>query len=389
MKKISILCAALLAAVSLAACASGPSAAEKVIGTEKTVAMDDLKASSASDKEKIGYQLEAPEKGEEICVLKTDYGDIKMRFFPNAAPKAVYNFKSLALSGYYDGLKFHRVIDDFMIQGGDPDGTGAGGESIWGEDFEDEFHENLLNISGSVSCANRGADTNGSQFFINAVEPVTIDWDQYDEIYSYYKSSPEQFTSMYGGTLDMDKVTDAYKSLYEENGGNPHLDGAYSTAGTGHTVFAQVFEGLDVVQKIMQVETDDSDMPVEDVVILSAEIVPYENQIKEESAMALVHATADTFEALIRENKIVLVDFFATWCGPCRMIAPLIEQVAEEYDGKAVVAKVDIDEEQELATQYGIESIPTVILFKDGEPINVEVGAHQKDFYANLIDMHL
>ena len=105
--------------------------------------------------------------------------------------------------------------------------------------------------------------------------------------------------------------------------------------------------------------------------------------------MALVHATADTFEALIRENKIVLVDFFATWCGPCRMIAPLIEQVAEEYDGKAVVAKVDIDEEQELATQYGIESIPTVILFKDGEPINVEVSAHQKDFYANLIDMHL
>ena len=104
--------------------------------------------------------------------------------------------------------------------------------------------------------------------------------------------------------------------------------------------------------------------------------------------MALVHATAETLESLIQENKIVLVDFFATWCGPCRMIAPLIEQVAEEYDGKAVVAKVDIDEEQELATQYGIESIPTVILFKDGKPINVEVGAHQKDFYANLIDMH-
>ena len=101
--------------------------------------------------------------------------------------------------------------------------------------------------------------------------------------------------------------------------------------------------------------------------------------------MALVHATAETLESLIQENKIVLVDFFATWCGPCRMIAPLIEQ----YDGKAVVAKVDIDEEQELATQYGIESIPTVILFKDGKPINVEVGAHQKDFYANLIDMHL
>ncbi len=105
--------------------------------------------------------------------------------------------------------------------------------------------------------------------------------------------------------------------------------------------------------------------------------------------MALVHATTDTFEAMIRDNKLVLVDFFATWCGPCKMIAPLIEQVAEEYEGKAVVAKVDIDEEQELATRYGIESIPTVILFKDGNPITVEVGAHQKDFYANLIDMHL
>ena len=90
--------------------------------------------------------------------------------------------------------------------------------------------------------------------------------------------------------------------------------------------------------------------------------------------MALVHATAETLESLIQENKIVLVDFFATWCGPCRMIAPLIEQVAEEYDGKAVVAKVDIDEEQELATQYGIESIPTVILFKDGKPFKAREG---------------
>ncbi len=276
MKKFSILCAAALVALTLVGCASGPTAAEQVIGTEETVAMADLKASSAADKEPIGYQLEAPEKGEEICVLSTNYGEIKLRFFPDAAPKAVYNFKALALSGYYDGLTFHRVIDNFMIQGGDPDGTGAGGESIWGEDFADEFHENLLNITGSVSCANRGANTNGSQFFINAVEPTAINWDQYAEIYSIYETAPEQFTSMYGGTLNMDLVTDAYKSLYEENGGNPHLDGAYSTAGTGHTVFAQVFEGLDVVREIMQVETDDNDMPVEPVTILSAQIVLYE-----------------------------------------------------------------------------------------------------------------
>lgn len=81
---------------------------------------------------------------------------------------------------------------------------------------------------------------------------------------------------MYGGTLDMDKVTDAYKELYDTNGGNTHLDGAYSTAGTGHTVFAQVFDGMDVVRSVMAVETDSNDKPLEDVTILSAEIVPYE-----------------------------------------------------------------------------------------------------------------
>ena len=122
--------------LSLAACASGPNAAEQVIGTEGTVAMEDLTPSSDADKEAIGYQLEAPEAGEEICVLKTNYGDIKLRFFPDAAPKAVYNFKSLALSGYYDGLTFpprHRRI--CMIAGpAGPGGhaRGPAGQSIWG-----------------------------------------------------------------------------------------------------------------------------------------------------------------------------------------------------------------------------------------------------------------
>ena len=83
MKKICTLCAALLVTLSLAACASGPNAAEQVIGTEGTVAMEDLTPSSDADKEAIGYQLEAPEAGEEICVLKTNYGDIKLRFFPD------------------------------------------------------------------------------------------------------------------------------------------------------------------------------------------------------------------------------------------------------------------------------------------------------------------
>lgn len=105
--------------------------------------------------------------------------------------------------------------------------------------------------------------------------------------------------------------------------------------------------------------------------------------------MAVVHATAEQLNAMLNENKIVLVDFFATWCGPCKMIAPLIEQVAEEYKGKVVVVKIDVDEEPDLAAQYGVESIPTVILFKDGQPMNVEIGARPKDFYVNLIEMHL
>ena len=105
--------------------------------------------------------------------------------------------------------------------------------------------------------------------------------------------------------------------------------------------------------------------------------------------MALIHATAEEFRKTVQENRLVLVDFFATWCGPCKMIAPFMEELAETYDGKAVIVKVDIDEEIELAEEYGVESIPTVILFKDGTPVSTQIGAHQKDFYAELIENHL
>ncbi len=277
MKKGLLLLPAVLMLVSVSACGSESTAAEKVIGTTETVSADDLKPLSSADREKIGYQLELPEKGEEICVLETNFGTICIRFFPDAAPKAVYNFKSLVLSGYYDGILFHRVCDDFMIQGGDPTATGRGGESVWGTNFADEFHKNLLNITGAVSCANSGPDTNGSQFFINAVQPGSIDWEYYEQVYTeYYKPDPETFAYYYGSTLDTSKVTKEYKALYDEYGGNMHLDGAYSTSGRGHTVFGQVFEGLDVVQAIEKVETDENDKPLKDVQILSAKIVPYE-----------------------------------------------------------------------------------------------------------------
>ena len=270
---------ALLCACLLAGCSSAEStAATTVIGTtESVVSQGDTSLQPKDNGKKVGYQLDMPEEGEEIAVITMESGEVfKLRFFPDEAPKAVYNFKVHALEGYYDGLTFHRVIENFMIQGGDPQGDGTGGESVWGEPFADEFNDNLLNIDGAVSMANSGADTNGSQFFINATGGMSADWDYYQQGFDVYEQSPDAFTSTYGAWVDMDKVTDAVKKLYEEHGGNPTLDGYYSTTGRGHTVFAQVFEGMDQVYTLSQADTDDNDKPLEDMVIQSVEIVPYE-----------------------------------------------------------------------------------------------------------------
>lgn len=229
------------------------------------------------DGKKLGYQLEKPEKGEETAVLTTNMGVIRLRLFPDAAPKAVENFKGLIEKGYYNGLTFHRVIKDFMIQGGDPNGDGTGGESVWNKAFPDEFNANLVNIRGSVSMANSGKDTNGSQFFINQGGPSAFSgWEVHEQAYQAYKQSPKQYEQIKDfNCLDMSKVTDAYKRLYEENGGNPHLDGAYSVVEKGHTVFAQVFEGMDVVDKIAGTEVDAQNKPVRAVTVEKAAIQKY------------------------------------------------------------------------------------------------------------------
>lgn len=276
MKKLLFfgLCAILL--LSMAGCNSEPSVAAQVLGkANSVVAQASLKP--RSNGKEAGYQLELPEKGEEIAVITMGTGEtIRIRFFPDEAPKAVYNFKVHAINGYYDGLTFHRVIDNFMIQGGDPTATGTGGESVWGTSFEDEFNSNLLNLDGSLSMANSGANTNSSQFFINNTNGAAIDWSNYQSIYEMYKTNPESFTTSYGKWVDMSKVTDKIKSLYDENGGNLNLDGAYSTDGTGHTVFGQVFEGLDVISKIQSCDVDENSKPLTDVVISKVEIITYE-----------------------------------------------------------------------------------------------------------------
>ena len=183
-----------------------------------------------------------PKAGDTIVTMHTNFGDVKFLMFPEVAPKTVENFTTHAKESYYDGLIFHRVIDGFMIQGGDPTGTGRGGESIWGEDFEDEFSPEAHNFRGALSMANAGPDTNGSQFFIVQAGPV-------DE-----RMFP-MLARQYGVKLDEET-----KAKYAELGGTPWLD-------NHHTVFGQVIEGMDVVDTIASQPVGYQDKPVKDIVI--------------------------------------------------------------------------------------------------------------------------
>jgi len=98
-----------------------------------------------------------------------------------------------------------------------------------------------------------------------------------------------------------------------------------------------------------------------------------------------VELTNENFEGTVAEG-VTMVDFWAPWCGPCRMIAPVVEELAEDFDGKATIGKVNTDEQQELAAKYGIRSIPTILFFKDGEMVDQMVGASGKDVYAEKIN---
>ena len=194
----------------------------------------------------MSKQRRNPEKGDILATIKTTMGDIKVILFPDAAPKAVEKFTTHAKNGYYNGIIFHRVIPDFMIQGGDPLGRGTGGESIWGRSFEDEFSPEYHNLRGALSMANAGPNTNGSQFFI--VQADSVD----GRFIPQMERLPEMFTP--------DSVED-YKAV----GGTPWLD-------FRHTVFGQTVEGMDVVDAIAAVERDSSDKPLEDVSIVSIDI---------------------------------------------------------------------------------------------------------------------
>lgn len=234
-KKFALL---LAAAALFAGCTQQEDAAE-----EQNNSATEESAAEPADQVAAGPfpQLTEEVAEDEVLVrMQTSMGQIDIKLFPELAPKTVENFLGLAEEGYYDGIGFHRVIPGFMIQGGDPTGTGAGGESFFGEAFEDEFHESLFNLRGALSMANAGPNTNGSQFFIVQADSVQGD----------------QLTDEYPAEV---------REAYEANGGTPWLDG-------GHTVFGQVIGGMDVVDAIAQVETQ-QDKPVEPVLIESVEIM--------------------------------------------------------------------------------------------------------------------
>lgn len=152
---------------------------------------------------------------EKVAVLETNQGVIKIKLYPEVAPKACENFTRLIGDGYYNGLIFHRVIKGFMIQGGDPTGTGRGGESIWGAPFEDEVTSRIkFDRTGILAMANAGPNTNGSQFFITT---AATPW------------------------LNMK-----------------------------HTIFGEVISGYEVVERIENAPADSSDKPISEQKIIKA-----------------------------------------------------------------------------------------------------------------------
>ena len=219
-------------------------------------------------------QLKPPQSGEEIVVISTNKGDIKVRLFPEIAPQAVENFKGHANNKYYDGTIFHRVIEGFVIQGGDPLGNGMGGESIWGGKFGLEIHPELHHIRGALAMARASEprDSQGSQFYIvqnDDLDKTDSSGSLRKELERLLETQDEIYFEEGDEILRVGDIMPAeFLQSYLKNGGTYKLDFDY-------TVFGQVFSGMDVVDAIAAVKTT-SDRPNEDVVIESVRVEKYE-----------------------------------------------------------------------------------------------------------------
>lgn len=231
----------------------------KIISRNNTVKKEEQKEEQKEEspldsvdfKTAAEHQMAMPEEGETIAIMHVkDFGDIKFRFFEDVAPKAVENFLTHSRNGYYNGVTFHRIMNEFMIQGGDPTGTGSGGESIWKDNFQAEVSYEYVPYRGSLCMASSSLGI-GSQFFITQAN------------YLESMEKPLQNGGYPQGLIEQYKNYGGYLSLY-----------------LNYTVFGQVFEGIDVVDKIASVEVEASSSgemssPTKDVVIESIEVTTY------------------------------------------------------------------------------------------------------------------
>ncbi|ANZ94084.1 peptidylprolyl isomerase [Brochothrix thermosphacta] len=238
MKKIALLLTLAIAMFTLAACSSSA----KDDTSKKENSNNEAKTEKKTEPKLVQLD-DKVEKGQPVVTIETTEGTVKIKLFPKEAPKAVENFVTHAKDGYYDGLLFHRVIDNFMIQSGDPKGDGTGGESIWKKPFKNEISNNLYHFRGALAMANAGPDTNGSQFYIVQNKFLTAAEIKNDSI----------------------QYTDSVKEAYEKLKGVPSLDGSY-------TVFGQTIEGLDIVDKIAETEVGANDKPEKDIKIKTIKI---------------------------------------------------------------------------------------------------------------------
>ncbi len=222
-------------------------------GGEANGVYDDRNDYEASEE----VQFTAPENGDTIAVLHTDLGDIYLQLFPEYAPMAVDNFIALANEGYYNGLPFHRVERNFLIQTGDATGSGTGGDSAFnGAAFPVEISDKLHHYTGAVGLARPVDNTSGnlSQFYIVQTPENSVP----------NQAAHELTTDNDGEGAMREDVADAYRTV----GGAPSLDNNY-------TIFAHVFDGMDIVDEIAKTKTGENGTPEEPIFITSIEILSY------------------------------------------------------------------------------------------------------------------
>ncbi|MBQ6944192.1 MAG: peptidylprolyl isomerase [Ruminococcus sp.] len=313
MKKqlLAIAVCGITAASMLTACGKTFTTTETSGDSSSKITIGEESSKPAENVEIMNYT--APQNGDTIVEINfKDYGTVKLRLFPEYAERACENFTQLIEKGYYDGLTFHRIIKDFMIQGGDPAGNGTGGESVWGGKFDGGVNPALAHVTGALAYANSGSTaTNGSQFYI-----VTGEQGIGDDLFAAYEGYGYSFT-------------ENQKAVYKEKGGAPFLDGNY-------TVFGQVIDGLDVIFNIQYTATDSNDKPLEDVVMESVKLTKYNGEpikwtLDEYNYSNPLDAEPLNFTAPKEGDEIVVINFKDYGTVKFRVFPEVVSKASENF----------------------------------------------------------